>query len=148
MRVSFIVKALAAAFVFVGSFSAHAAGISISPLKFEYSLEAGKETSGTVKVTNDTGKPITLYTSKEDFVAGDDSGTPSFVKPQNQESDEFSLSSWISVEDKNLTLANGETREVRFSIKAPSGAEPGGHYGAIFFSPAPDKAQVAIIQRL
>lgn len=148
MRVSFIVKALAAALVFVGHFSAQAAGISISPLKFEYSLEAGKETSGIVKVTNDTGKPITLYTSKEDFVAGDDSGTPSFVKPQNQGSDEFSLSSWISVEDKNLTLANGETREVRFSIKAPANAEPGGHYGAIFFSPAPDKAQVAIIQRL
>lgn len=101
-----------------------------------------------VKVTNDTGKAVTLYTSREDFVAGDDTGTPTFVKPQNQGSDAFSLSNWISIEDKNLTLANGETREVKFSVKVPANAEPGGHYGAIFFAPAADKGQVSVIQRL
>ncbi|MDQ1343900.1 MAG: hypothetical protein QG650_620 [Patescibacteria group bacterium] len=148
MRVPSFLQAFAALVLVSVSATAHAAGISISPLKFEYSIETGKETSGIVKVTNDTGKAITLYTSKEDFVAGDDSGTPSFVKPQNQGSDEYALSNWISIEDKNLTLAQGETREIRFKIKAPSNAEPGGHYGAIFFSPAPDKGQVAVVQRL
>lgn len=148
MRVSSFLRAAFALAIVSASASAHAAGISISPLKFEYSIESGKETSGTVKITNDTGRAITLYTSKEDFVAGDDSGTPSFVKPQNQGSDEYALSNWISIEDKNLTLAQGETREVRFKIKAPANAEPGGHYGAVFFSPAPEKGQVAIVQRL
>lgn len=84
MRVSNILRAGAALFLLVAASTVNAAGISISPLKFEYSIESGKNASGIVKVTNNTDKPITLYTSKEDFVAGDDSGTPSFVKPQNQ----------------------------------------------------------------
>lgn len=148
MRVSQFIKASVAVFAVVASATVSAAGISISPLKFELNVAPASETSGTVKITNDTGKAITLYTSREDFVAGDDSGTPTFVKPQNQGSDVFSLANWITIEDKNLTLAQGETREVRFTVKVPGNAEPGGHYGAIFFAPAADKGQVAVIQRL
>lgn len=148
MRISSTFKAFVAFAVFSAVSAASAAGISISPLKFELNVPSGQQTSGTVKVSNDTGKAITLYTSREDFVAGDDSGTPSFVKPQNQGSDVYSLANWITIEDKNLTLAQGETREIRFTVKVPSNAEPGGHYGAIFFAPAPDKAQVAVVQRL
>ena len=140
---------LATVFLFAQAVgTAHAAGISISPLKFEFDTSVGKEVSGVVKVTNHTGKPVTLYTSKEDFVAGDDSGTPSFVKPQNQTSDVYTLSNWITIEDKNLTLADGETREVRFSVKPPDNAEPGGHYGAVFFAPAAEKAQVSVVSRI
>ncbi len=127
---------------------AFAAGISISPLKFEFDTLPGTESSGIIKVMNDTGKPVVLYATKEDFVAGDDAGTPTFVKPQEQGSDEFSLSNWIQVEDKNFTLAQGETREVRFSVKAPANAEPGGHYGAVFFSAAPEKGQVSVVGRI
>lgn len=148
MRVSSFLKVSAALFAVAFSATASAAGISISPLKFELNIAPAAETSGVVKVSNDTGKPITLYTSREDFVAGDDTGTPTFVKPQNQGSDVYSLANWITIEDKNLTLAQGESREVRFNVKVPANAEPGGHYGAIFFAPAPDRAQVAVIQRL
>lgn len=148
MRVSSFLKASFAILAVMASASASAAGISISPLKFELNVAPSAQTSGTVKVTNDTGKAITLYTSREDFVAGDDSGTPTFVKPQNQGSDVFSLANWITVEDKNLTLAQGETREIRFTVKVPQNAEPGGHYGAVFFAPAPDKGQVSVVQRL
>lgn len=148
MRVSPFIKASVAAIFLVVSATASAAGISISPLKFELNVSPASETSSVVKVTNDTGKAVTLYTTREDFVAGDDSGTPTFVKPQNQGSDVFSLANWITIEDKNLTLAQGETREVKFSVKVPANAEPGGHYGAIFFAPAADKGQVAVIQRL
>lgn len=71
------------------------------------------------------------------------------MKPGNQTSDVGSLSNWISIENANLTLAKGETREVRFNVKVPTNGEPGGHYGAIFFSPgAPSGAQVAVVQRL
>ncbi len=125
------------------------ADLSISPLKHEFTIEAGTEKSEIIKVTNGTDKAITLYTSKEDFIAGGDTGTPSFVKPQDRTSDTYGLSDWITVEDKNLTLAKGETREVRFKVKVPKTGEPGGHYGAIFFSPsAPSGSQVAVVQRL
>ncbi|HBA44679.1 TPA: hypothetical protein DEG21_05430 [Patescibacteria group bacterium] len=73
-----------------------------------------------IKVTNNEKTAITLYTSKEDFVAGDDSGTPSFIKPQDQKTDLYSLSNWITIENNNVTLAPGETREIRFSVKVPA----------------------------
>lgn len=140
---------LSASALFISCISLAHASLSISPLKHELTIEAGKERSEIIKVTNNSDAPITLYSSKEDFIAGDDSGTPTFVKPQNQTSDIYSLSNWISIENQNITLAKGETREVRFSVKVPANGEPGGHYGAIFFSPgAPSGAQVAVVQRL
>lgn len=140
---------LSALALFVCSISFAQASLSISPLKHELTIENGKERSEIIKVTNNSDTPVTLYTSKEDFIAGDDTGTPTFVKPQDQTSDEYSLSNWIRIENENITLAARETREVRFTVTVPANGEPGGHYGAIFFSPgAPSGAQVAVVQRL
>ncbi|MDP2103403.1 MAG: DUF916 domain-containing protein, partial [Candidatus Gracilibacteria bacterium] len=142
-------RALSAALLFISLVSVADASLSISPLKHELTIEAGQSKSEIIKVTNNSDAPITLYTSKEDFIAGDDTGTPTFVKPQEQTSDVYSLSNWISIENGNITLAKNETREVRFTVKVPAKGEPGGHYGAIFFSPgAPSGAQVAVVQRL
>lgn len=69
MRVSSLFKAFMAAAIVSAFTSVSAAGISISPLKFELNVAPAAETSGVVKVTNDTGKAVTLYTSREDFVA-------------------------------------------------------------------------------
>lgn len=144
-----VIRVLGVVALFCSSFSFAHASLSISPLKHELTIDAGTQKSEVIKVTNNSDTPITLYTSKEDFTAGDDTGTPTFVKPQNQTTDAFSLSSWISIENGNITLAKGETREVRFTVKVPAKGEPGGHYGAIFFSPgAPSGAQVAVVQRL
>lgn len=125
------------------------ANLSISPLKHEFTIEAGTKKDATILVTNGTGNPITLYTSKEDFIAGDDTGTPTFIKPKDQTSDTYSLANWIQLENENITLAKGESREIRFTVNVPKNSEPGGHYGAIFFSPGvPKDGQVAIVQRL
>lgn len=96
------------------------ASLSISPLKHELTIEVGQSKSEIIKVTNNSDTPITLYTSKEDFIAGDDTGTPTFVKPQEQTSDVYSLSNWINIENGNITLAKNETREVRFTVNVPA----------------------------
>jgi len=125
------------------------ASLSISPLKHEFTIDAGTEKSATILISNITDSAVTLYTSKEDFVAGDDSGTPTFIKPKDQVSETYSLANWIKLENENITLAKGESREIRFTVKVPKGSEPGGHYGAIFFSPGvPKDGQVAVVQRL
>ena len=125
------------------------ASLSISPLKFEFNIEEQSEKKEKIKITNNGISPITLYSTSEDFIAWDDSWTPKFVKASELENPEYSLSSWIEVEDKNITLAPGESREVYFNIKVPKNAEPGWHYAAVFFSPwVPGWAQVAVVQRL
>lgn len=100
-------------------FSLAQASLSISPLKHEFTIEAGTEKKGIIKITNTSDTPITLYTSKEDFTSGDDTGTPAFIKPGSQTSDIYSLSNWISIENENLTLGKGESREIRFTVKVP-----------------------------
>lgn len=145
----FFNRALLSIALFVSVSQFGYANLSISPLKHEFTIEAGTEKSATILVTNTTDSPVTLYTSKEDFVAGDDTGTPTFIKPKDQVSENFSLSNWMKIENENITLAKGESREVRFTIKVPKNSEPGGHYGAIFFSPGvPKDSQVSVVQRL
>ncbi|MDD4151220.1 MAG: DUF916 domain-containing protein [Candidatus Gracilibacteria bacterium] len=135
--------------VFFIYFNISNASLSISPLKHEFTINAGNSKTATVKITNNSTDSMTLYSSKEDFVAGDDTGTPKFVKEEDQKNPELSLTNWLKIENENITLAPGETREVKFSINVPVGAEPGGHYGAVFFSPGtPSGAQVAVVQRL
>ncbi|MBW7954505.1 DUF916 domain-containing protein [Candidatus Gracilibacteria bacterium] len=125
------------------------ASFSISPLKFEFDIDKNSSKKEKIKLTNSGDTPITLYSSKEDFIAGDDTGTPKFVKQSESETSKYSLSNWIELEDKNLTLAPKESKEVYFTIKVPTTSEPGGHYGAIFFSPGnPAGGQVAVVQRL
>jgi len=125
------------------------ADLSISPLKHELTINAWDQRSEIIKVTNTDKTPITLYTSKEDFIAWDDTGNPTFIKPQDQKTESYTLSHWVELENESITLAPWETREIRFTVRVPENWEPGWHYWAIFFSPgAPNWAQVAIVQRL
>lgn len=125
------------------------ANISISPLKHEISVEEGQASVKTIKLKNTGDKAMTLYTSKEDFVAGDDSWTPRFIKPEDMPNPDLSLSNWITLENENISLAPNETKEIKFVVNVPQKAEPGWHYWAIFFAPEiPQGAQVAVVQRI
>ncbi|MDD3120743.1 MAG: DUF916 domain-containing protein, partial [Candidatus Gracilibacteria bacterium] len=148
IRKLYLVLVLAISFILFSQVS-YATGISISPLKYELAVNPGETKDVTVKVTNNEETAVTLYTSKEDFTSSDDTGTPKFIKPQDQTNDEYSLSNWIKIEGDNLTLAKGETREIKITVTVPPKGEPGGHYGAIFFAAGgAGGGQVAVIQRL
>jgi P pilus assembly chaperone PapD len=64
-----ILRALGTIALFCSSLSFADVSLSISPLKHELTINAGSEKSETIKVTNNSEAPITLYTSKEDFIA-------------------------------------------------------------------------------
>lgn len=135
--------------VFFIYFNVSNASLSISPLKHEFTINQWTSKTASVKITNNSANSMTLYSSKEDFVAWDDTWTPKFVKVEDQKNPELSLTNWLKIENENITLAPGETREVKFSINVPAWAEPGWHYWAVFFSPGtPSWAQVAVVQRL
>lgn len=137
-------------FVLLFSFYINAdANVSISPLKYEITVEKGSSISKNIKITNEDDKPITLYSSSEDFIAWDENWTPVFVKQEEQKYPELSLANWIKIEEKNITLAPWETREISFNVTVPQNWEPGWHYWAIFFSPwVTNWVQVAVVQRI
>lgn len=136
-------------FILFFSFPIAFADISISPLKHEINIEKWESLSKIIKVKNDGNEAITLYSSKEDFIAWNDSGFPHFIKPEDLENPELSLTHWIEIENESITLAAGESKEVKFNITVPENSDPGGHYWVIFFGPeAQQWAQLSVIQRL
>lgn len=121
-------------------------GLTITPPKFEYTVDPGEVIEGIVKLTNSGSEMLYLTSDVQDFVAGNETGTPSFVSDADSS---ISLRSWITVNDNQpVSIAAGEKVEIPFVINVPSEAEPGGHYGAIFFQPPAGEGQVAVVQKI
>ncbi|MDD3067179.1 MAG: hypothetical protein PHO48_05130 [Candidatus Gracilibacteria bacterium] len=128
--------------------SVSAASITITPPKFEYNANPGETIRGVVKLNNQGSDTLTLIQSIQDFVSSGETGQPSFVDA-SENNKALSISNWINVNDNRVTTINPNGNvEVPFTIVIPSDAEPGGHYGAIFFSPPAASGQVAISERI
>ena len=65
--------------------------LKVSPVRSDLSVTAG--TSGTVKtvVSNLTSAPISIHPIENDFVAGDENGTPSIILDENSYAPTHSL---------------------------------------------------------
>lgn len=131
-----ILKALIFTAVLSVSTPAHA--ITITPVRFEISTDAGQTVSGEMVVMNEQDEVRTLYSSYENFEARGENGTPTFVPGVE------GLSTWIRTEE-SITLNPKESKVVPFTITVPQGAEAGGHFAAIFWSSNPNEpGQVSI----
>lgn len=117
--------------------------LKVSPLRTDLSIAPGE--SGVVKtfVTNITDRPIRIHPIENDFVAGDEKGTPSIILDENSYAPTHSLKRFM-VPLQDVTIAPGETKEIPVTITVPKTAQAGGYYGAVRFAPAnPDgSAQV------
>ena len=112
------------------------AGLVISPPISEKTIEAGKSDTGKFKITNPTTVDLKINITTQDFKAQGESGAQQFVSPEDNTS--YSLAKWITVAN-SFVLKSGEEKEIPYTINVPAAAEPGGHYGVIFFTPTIDK---------
>ena len=113
--------------------------LSITPLIREINADQGQTITGSVDVTNNSSDTQTIYPLVRDFTASNDpdTGAPSFSEISG--SDAKSVSQWVTFGKSSMELAAGTTGTVNYTMNVPAGAEPGGHYGAIFASTqAPD----------
>jgi hypothetical protein len=108
-----------------------ASGITIGPPVAEYSINKGETFEGVIKVNDYLPSTVTLYPEVADFEAKNETGQPEFV--ENDPSYKFSLSKWITISSKPIVLTTGELINIPYTITVPANAEPGGHYGVIFF---------------
>ncbi len=109
-------------------------------------MEPGEHRQETIRITNSGDEDVTLYASKQDFIAGDDTGTPRFI--DSDEDIGFGLVDWIEMEQEHVTTPANTRQEVAFNIQLPENAEPGGHYGAVFYGPGSGDGQVWVQARL
>lgn len=109
-------------------------GLVISPPIKEQSVKPGASFSDVIKVTNQNAtSTMQVDVSVKDFVAKGEDGGQNFVDPLTTDTG-YSLGKWVTIET-SFTLNPNETKDVQYTVNVPVGAEAGGHYGTIFFTP-------------
>ncbi len=141
LRTYFFVAALCCFFLvlnFADTASAEE-GLMIVPPLIENDIKQGTSYSGEIEISNPTDELVEIYPSVKDFESNNEDGSPTFdfSTDQNTESS-HSLSSWISYSNQKIALTPNQYQIFNFTVNVPMDAEPGGHYGAIFFSSNPD----------
>lgn len=112
--------------------------LKITPLTLRYSLKRLEKSSGSISIINPNRFAIKVQTETEDFIQGDEAGTPQFL-PKG--SGITSLANWIKFDQKEISLDPLETKDATFKITVPKDAEPGGHYAAVFAKSVPIKGK-------
>ena len=120
-------------------------GLTISPPIFELSLKPGESSQQTIKITNPTKKLMEVYPVVMNFKASGEGGEPAFY-PATEEENKFSLANWIKFNQTKVALTPEQVVEFNYQINVPSDAEPGGHYGVLFFATEPPKPNQDISQ--
>jgi hypothetical protein len=110
----------------------------------EISGDPGQTLIGEIELFNEQNEARTYFSSTANFEARGDTGAPHFLEER------VGLATWISVQE-SVHLEPQERKMVPYSIVIPPGAEPGGHFAAIFWGQTPQAeagGQVAIGGRL
>lgn len=109
-------------------------GLVISPPIREQEVKPGASYSGVIKVSNlNTQANLQVDVSVQDFSAKGENGEQEFIDSETN-SGNYALGKWITVE-KSFLLDADKTEEVSYTVTVPVDAEPGGHYGVVFFTP-------------
>ena len=116
-------------------------GLTISPPSRELTIKPGDSVTETVKITNPTPELLEVFPASMDFKAKDDSGEPAFYVPEKDTPAKYALSSWVSFPQGKIALAPQQVVNFTYTITVPADAEPGGHYGAVFFANEPPKTE-------
>lgn len=114
--------------------------MKISPLRSDVTVKPGQ--TGTVKIyiTNLSKSTVELQPIENDFVAGDEKGTPAIILDSNSYAPTHSLKRFMQPL-KDITLAGGATKAVKLKLKVPITAQAGGYFGALRFAPSTKGSQ-------
>lgn len=107
--------------------------MTITPVRYELSANPGENISKDITIINEEEVGVTYYSSFANFEAQGETGSASFVDPIDD------IGTWMQTE-KSVTLLPGEQRTVSFTISVPENAEPGGHFGVIFWGTSPENS--------
>lgn len=120
-------------------------GLTISPPLVELSLNPGETSKQQVKLTNPTNQLVEVYPSAMNFEASGEGGEPAFTSASASAS-RYSLANWLSFQEGKIALTPEQVVDFKYQISVPENAEPGGHYGVIFFGTEPPETQKDVSQ--
>lgn len=125
----FIASILIALQALFGSVSAQTTpperGLLVTPPRQYLTVEPGKPTQSSFVVANLTDHDIDVTLSVEQFSVANYTYDYKFEQPKED---------WIKLEQTKVSLKKTESKTVNYTVLAPEGARPGGHYFTIFSS--------------
>lgn len=126
-----------ASFLFVQQASAETTAnvLKVSPIRTDIQIEAGQ--TGVVKVTvsNVTNDVVSVRPVVNDFIAGDQSGTPALILDEDEYAPSHSLKRFMG-ELAPITIPAQGSVVVEAPITVPASAQAGGYFGAVRFAPS------------
>lgn len=114
--------------------SASTSVLKVSPVRTDVEVPAGTSKTVQATVTNLTNAPIVVKAITNDFVAGDERGTPALILDADKFAPTHSLKRYMKpVAD--ITIPAKKSKTVDVVITVPKDAQPGGYFGAVRFAP-------------
>lgn len=109
--------------------------IVLSPVSKKYDLKAGSTTEDVFKVVNDGKVAYDFIVYARPYSVNDESYQPDFIS-KAQNADAYK---WVQFEQPSYKVEPGATVEVKYTVRVPENATPGGHYGVLFAETQPSE---------
>lgn len=109
--------------------------LKVSPVRTDVEIKAGERKVVKTIVTNLTAAPIEISPVQNDFIAGDERGTPALILDADKYAPTHSLKRFMTPL-KNVTIPAKQSKTIEVVITVPRTAQAGGYFGAVRFAPA------------
>lgn len=111
---------------------AQAFDLTVVPAKVEMTVQPGSSLDFTIRLINQASEPLELLVYPMDYYVNPDN-TFVFQEPGYYS---YSCASWVQVIHERVVVPPASQVDEPFKLNIPPDAEPGGHYGVIFFQDA------------
>jgi len=147
-----VIALFSAAMVLMPLAASAQSGLQISPVSYDFIIEPGASKDAKLNIKNLDSSVLNYSLETELFSEVTEDGAPSFqgvTKPEGV----TTLADWITfTEPKEGTIPASDQTDIHFTISVPVGAEPGGHYAAVFArqikKDAQGKTQLGVASRV
>lgn len=109
--------------------------LKISPVRTDIEIAPGTSKTVQITATNITKSPITVKPIENDFIAGDERGTPALILDADKFAPTHSLKRFMAPLS-NVTIPAGKSQIIKLTITVPKNAQAGGYFGAVRLAPA------------
>lgn len=111
-------------------------GLGLSPMRLEMKLMPGREQSGVLTLSSDSGDKVRVRAEALDFWIDQDQ-TPQF-EPRLASEDGFSCRDWVTVNPVETEVSPSKQVNIRYTVRVPAKVEsPRGYHCAIGFTTLP-----------
>lgn len=114
---------------------AAANALRVSPVRSDVSADPGETEVVRVTVTNPSSQRVSIRVIQNDFMAGDEDGTPAIILEEDEYAPSHSLKRFMVPID-DVILEGNESRVIDVELRIPEDAEPGGYFGVVRFAPS------------